>query len=139
MKLSEVQVGGRYLAKVSGVLTTVRVLAVRQTTTFKGRACSLIDVVNERTGRRTTFRSPARLRRRAEPSRGTGHRLKTGPDGEPAIDQGLVHGLPCTFNPDDGRFYVHAPGTTDGTNVLGTFKDWRNAVQFARRSAGEGA
>lgn len=52
-----------------------------------------------------------------------------------AVDQGVVHHHPVTFNPDDDRFYVHTPGTTDGTNVLGRFKDFRNAVQYARRRA----
>jgi hypothetical protein len=63
MKIADVQVGGRYVAKVSGVLTTVRVLAVRETVSYRGALRSVIDVVNERTGRRTTFRSAARLRR----------------------------------------------------------------------------
>lgn len=53
----------------------------------------------------------------------------------PTIDQGVVHGLPATWNPDDGRFYIHAAGTTDGTNVLGRFKHWRNAVYFAKLKA----
>ncbi len=65
MKIADVQVGGRYVAKVSGVLTTVRVLTVRETATPLGATRSVIDVVNERTGRRTTFRSAARLRRPA--------------------------------------------------------------------------
>lgn len=65
MKIADVQVGGRYIAKVSGVLTTVRVLAMRETSAFNGPSRSVIDVVNERTGRRTTFRSAARLRRPA--------------------------------------------------------------------------
>lgn len=51
----------------------------------------------------------------------------------PDVDQGTVHGLPVTWNPDDSKFYVHKAGTTDGTNVLGMFKSWTNAVQFARR------
>lgn len=63
MKLAEITVGRRSIAKVSGNLTTVRVLAVRETYTFEGRPQPRIDVVNERTGRRTTFRSAARLRR----------------------------------------------------------------------------
>ncbi len=46
----------------SGMLTTVRVLAVRETSVSNGASRSVIDVVNERTGRRTTFRSAARLR-----------------------------------------------------------------------------
>lgn len=63
MKIAEIQVGGRYVAKVSGVLTTVRVLAVREAYAFGGKARQVVDVVNERTGRRTTFRSAGRLRR----------------------------------------------------------------------------
>ena len=66
---------------------------------------------------------------------GPPYRLKTHPNGEPMVEQGLVHGSPATFNPDDNRFYIHAPGTMDGTNVLATFADWRNAVQYARRRA----
>lgn len=69
MKIADVQVGGRYIAKVSGVLTTVRVLAMRETSTFSGAPRSVLDVINERTGRRTTFRSAARLRRPAEQPR----------------------------------------------------------------------
>ena len=72
MKIADVQVGGRYVSKVSGVLTTVLVLAMRETSTFNGASRSVIDVVNERTGRRTTFRSAARLRRPAgEPRKET--------------------------------------------------------------------
>jgi hypothetical protein len=64
--------------------------------------------------------------------------VKRDPDGQPAINQGEVHGHPVTFNPDDGRFYIHAPGTTDGTNVLSAQREFRNAVQFARRQAAAG-
>jgi hypothetical protein len=66
MKLTEIEIGGRYIAKVSGQLTTVRVLAIRETTSWRGdRMQKRIDVVNERTGRKTTFASAARLRRPA--------------------------------------------------------------------------
>lgn len=64
---------------------------------------------------------------------GRHYRLTRDRNGDPVVDQGLIHDYPITFNPDDELFYVHAPDTTDGTNVLGRFKDWRNAVQFARR------
>ena len=63
------------------------------------------------------------------------HYVKRHPGGEPCVHQGIVHGHPATYNPDDGGFYIHEPGTVDGTEVLGTLKDWRNAVQFARRRA----
>jgi len=63
MKIADVKIGQRYVAKVSGSLTTVRVLAIRETWTESGNSRQVIDVVNERTGRRLTFRSAARLRR----------------------------------------------------------------------------
>ncbi|MCC6321125.1 MAG: hypothetical protein IT438_06775 [Phycisphaerales bacterium] len=70
MKLHEVEVGGRYAAKVSGVITTVRVLAIREVPPAwhndKGGWRKRIDVVNERTGRKTTFASAAKLRRRVD-------------------------------------------------------------------------
>ena len=70
MKLSEVQVNGRYIAKVSGVLTTVRVVGIREVPPAgrggtNDRWRTRIDVVNERTGRKTTFSSAARLRKHA--------------------------------------------------------------------------
>lgn len=48
--------------------------------------------------------------------------------GEPAVTQPTVNGHPMSWNPDDGRFYVHG---ADG-EVMATFRDWRNAVRFAR-------
>jgi len=63
MKIADVNIGQRYIAKVSGTLTTVRVLAIREAWTASGNSRQVIDVVNERTGRRLTFRSAARLRR----------------------------------------------------------------------------
>ena len=67
------------------------------------------------------------------------HRVREDAPGQPSIDQGLVHGLPVSFNPDINAFHVHAPGTTDGTNVLATAREWRNLVQRARRLAQRGA
>ncbi len=77
MKIADVQVGGRYVAKVSGVLTTVRILAIREVPPAwhgdrDGRWRTRIDVVNERTGRKTTFASAARLRRPAGDARKEG-------------------------------------------------------------------
>lgn len=54
---------------------------------------------------------------------------KRNADGEPLIEQGLVHGKRVTWNPDDALFYVHAPRN----ETLGRFKEWRNTVQYARR------
>ena len=73
MKITEIQIGQRYLAKVSGSLTTVRVLAIREVAA-SGRTRNVLDVVNERTGRKLTFRSAARLRRTVERDRSTANR-----------------------------------------------------------------
>ena len=62
MKLNDVKVGGRYLAKVSQHVQVVKVLAIQESSTFRGRSKTLIQVVNEATGRRITIRSPQRLR-----------------------------------------------------------------------------
>lgn len=59
-------------------------------------------------------------------------RPKRLPSGRFEVDQGEVNGYPISFNPDDQRFYVHEKGTTDGTATLATFKEVRNAVQYAR-------
>lgn len=66
MKLSEVQIGGRYTAKVSGRVVTVRVTQIKQVPPVSWSARSawrtLIEAVNESTGRQITIRSPQRLR-----------------------------------------------------------------------------
>ena len=76
MKKSEIKVGGIYIAKVSGKLTTVRVDAIREVEGFntgesywtkKTNATTLYDVTNLRTGRTTTFRSAAKFRSQAIP------------------------------------------------------------------------
>ena len=73
MKLSDIEVGGRYVAKVSGALTIVRVLAIREVPpppyARSERWKTRIDVVNERTRRKLTFASAARLRRSAATAR----------------------------------------------------------------------
>lgn len=71
MKAKEIKVGGRYTAKVSGKLTTVRVDAIREITRMSGtnydgsrkyRDAVVYDVTNLSTGRRTTFRSATKFR-----------------------------------------------------------------------------
>ena len=64
MKLSDVQVGGRYTAKVSGRIVTVRVVEIIgvQATRWSN-AKTRIEAVNEATGRQITIRSPQRLRK----------------------------------------------------------------------------
>ena len=64
MKLSEVEVGGRYTAKVSGRVQVVRVVAINEVPASRwSRAKTSIEAVNEATGRRVTIRSAQRLRR----------------------------------------------------------------------------
>ena len=70
MKLSEIQVGGRYRAKVSGRLVVVRVSKIEQAPAFSvtsgNHYRTRIEVVNEATGRRIILRSAQRLRFRVE-------------------------------------------------------------------------
>jgi len=76
LKASEIQIGGKYIAKVSGKLTTVRVDSIRDVNryirnNYSGqsdlRTATTYDVTNLTTGRKTTFRSAAKFRRSAEP------------------------------------------------------------------------
>ena len=62
----QAQVGGRYLAKVSGKLATVQVDAIRETSNHRGAARTCYDVTNLSTGQRTTFRSAQRFRSLAQ-------------------------------------------------------------------------
>ena len=64
MKLSDVQIGGRYTAKVSGRIVTVRVVEIVEVEATRwSRARTRIEAVNEATGRQISIRSPLRLRR----------------------------------------------------------------------------
>jgi hypothetical protein len=63
MKTKDIQIGGRYVAKMSGRETVVRVDAIRDRLAFGGRWTTVFDVTNLSTRRRTTFRSAARFRR----------------------------------------------------------------------------
>jgi len=70
MKLKDVEVGGRYEAKVSGSVQVVRVVELKQIPPASWAVSSawrtLIYAVNEATGRQITIRSPQRLRARVE-------------------------------------------------------------------------
>ena len=67
MKLKDVEVGGRYLAKVSGQRVTVRVVELKEVPALASDHWkTIIYAVNETTGRRITIRSPQRLRQRVE-------------------------------------------------------------------------
>ena len=72
MKKNEIKKGGKYIAKVSGNLVTVRVDEIRETIKRSWnnyaaqptcRDVVVYDVTNLKTGRRTTFRSAAKFRR----------------------------------------------------------------------------
>lgn len=52
--------------------------------------------------------------------------------GEPMVDQPTVNGHAISWNPDDGRYYVH-PAEDRATPAIATFKEFRNAVQYAKR------
>ncbi len=62
MKLKDITIGGRYRARVSGAMTIVRVLDLKETSTFGGRCRTTIVAVNEKTKRQITIRSAQRLR-----------------------------------------------------------------------------
>ena len=72
MKANEIEKGRKYIAKVSGVLTKVRVDEIREVNRFGGTGYDgrtkwvdrvVYDVTNLKTGRRTTFKSAAKFRR----------------------------------------------------------------------------
>lgn len=81
MKKNQIVVGGHYLAKVSGRITTVRVDAIRETSSYRANQpytpVTRYDVTNLATGRRTTFRSAAKFRGPAKPI----PTVTTGPNG----------------------------------------------------------
>jgi hypothetical protein len=51
-------------------------------------------------------------------------------NGEPFVDQYTKRGINLSWNPDDGRFYI---SNLISKKTLGSFKDWRNAVQYFKR------
>jgi hypothetical protein len=68
LKLSDVEVGGRFTAKVSGRIVTVRVVEIVEVEATRwSSAKTRIEAVSEATGRRITIRSPQRLRAVARP------------------------------------------------------------------------
>src|SRR5689334_16895701 len=106
MKASEIKVGGKYRAMVSGVLCTVRVDRVRDSVTYRGGKAvdtKLYDVTNERTGRRTTFRSAAKFRSPAA-------------DGKAALNASLDRQMKITA--PDRREEPAAPTAEDDDPVI---------------------
>ena len=66
MKAKEIEIGGTYLAKVSGRLVPVRVERAREVVQGRDRVRTVYDAVNQATGRRIVVRSPQRFRERIE-------------------------------------------------------------------------
>lgn len=66
MKKNQIKVGGIYIAKVAGKLTTVRVDAIREVTEYNDREGTRYDVTNLATNRRTSFRSAMKFRREVQ-------------------------------------------------------------------------
>ena len=66
MKLADITIGGRYTAKVSRRIQTVRVLRFREAA-VRGGWRTNIEAINEATGRQITIRSPQRLRSKVVP------------------------------------------------------------------------
>ncbi len=71
MKAKEIEVGGVYVAKVSGRLVQVRVDGIRKIRTYNARQVARVgqtgirqvyDVTNLRTKRQTVFQSAAKFR-----------------------------------------------------------------------------
>lgn len=48
---------------------------------------------------------------------------------EPQVTQPSVNGWDISWNPDDSRWYVCRPGDPA---AVGTFKERRNAIQYAK-------
>ena len=70
MKMQDVEVGGRYTAKVSGRICVVRVVQIQEVppASWSKRDAwrKVISAVNEATGKRITIRSAQRLRSRVD-------------------------------------------------------------------------
>ena len=65
MLAKQIKIGGIYTAKVSGKLTSVRVVDIREVTRSMGygsRTATVYDCINVATGRGITVRSPQRFR-----------------------------------------------------------------------------
>ncbi len=64
MKKAEIQIGGIYLAKVSGQVVPVRVTKERDTYSYNGNYRMTWEATNLRTGRTVRIKSAQRFRRR---------------------------------------------------------------------------
>jgi hypothetical protein len=133
MKAKDIHISGRYIAKVSGKLTTVKVIDIRNVTktahfTDGARDATVYDVVNEATGRRTTFRSATKFRGVARTNSTLGAMGRTNSQAEEharleAEDSMVVGGVECN-TPEAEECsdptpvaVVCGPTTTERTNV----------------------
>lgn len=66
MKAKEIEVGGTYLAKVSGRIVRVRVTGTREVAQGRTGYRTAWEVTSLATGRRITVHSPQRFRERVE-------------------------------------------------------------------------
>ena len=66
MKKAEIRVGGHYIVKISGRLTTARVDYIAEKYDHNDKLTVRYDVTNLATGRKTSFRSAAKFRSEVE-------------------------------------------------------------------------
>lgn len=106
MKANQIKAGGHYTAKVSGVLTTVRVDEVTDDRwPGRTRGGTRYHVTNLRTGRKTVFRSPQKFRAEVSSARvvaGTFHTPASETTNHPDYRQDSGGNLPAFFD-DAGR------------------------------------
>jgi len=68
MKKNQIETGGKYVAKVSGKIVTVRVDSIEDKWgTLRDRSVTRYNITNLDTGRKTIFKSAQRFRRIARP------------------------------------------------------------------------
>lgn len=108
MKKAEISVGGHYLARVSGTITTVRVDDIRERYDHRDQVCTVYDVTNLKTGRKTTFRSAAKFRGPAKGPTPASVRHKGGEESDPLAPETCSDPTPAT---------PRAAGTTVGTST----------------------
>lgn len=117
MLRKDVKAGGHYVANVSGVRTVVHLKDIRQVQ-LGNRAGERFDVVNLKTGRRTSFHSAAKFQRPATAQEVAG--AKAAPVAKPA--RGPYPDPTPTANEDDRavsmQATVHQDGLTNGTATL---------------------
>ena len=113
MKKNEIKVGGTYIAKVAGKLTTVRVDRIIDQTAF-GKACTTYAVTNLTTRRDTTFRSAAKFRNEVRPC--------------PTCKLDVVYGCKCSKEERERQLTDHLGITSQTANDSYTIDEDGNEV-----------